>query len=180
MTRTSHTDRRGFTLIELVIVIAIIALIVTVSISSYFSYRKSISLSLAVDSLQSAVKSVQQQARSGKGSVPMCYGILLQSGKPVRLVTAEYKDASSAVNQSEFSCNLATEKVGQTVSLMEGIQVGIESDQSVYAIPPRGELSATSTGAGQSSISFALQYGADTSKVAQVTLQLPFGILEKN
>lgn len=177
----SHTDRRGFTLIELVIVIGIIGLIVVMSITSYFSYRKSISLSLAVDSLQSAVKSVQQQARSGKGmvngkSVPLCYGIVLKDGQPVRFVTAEYKDASNSVNQSEFPCNLSTEKVGKSVNLMEGVQVAIESDRSVYAIPPRGEFMTSS---GQSSISFALQFGADTSKAIPITMRLPFGILEK-
>lgn len=184
MKSIAQTDRKGFTLIELVIVIAIVAVIVVMSFASYASYRKSISLSLAVDSLQSAVKSVQQQSRSGKGmlngaSVPLCYGLLLEKGKPVRYVTATYKDASNSVNASEFPCDLSTANIGRQVDLMEGIQVAIDSDATVYAVPPQAELFATSISAGTSILHFQLQYGADASKAAGVKMSLPFGALEK-
>lgn len=168
----SHT--RGFTLIELVIVIAIIALICVMAFSSYASYRKSIALSLALDSLQSAVKNVQQQARSGVAVQPLCFGLSFRSGASVRYVTAKY-DAKS----SNACVGLVSES-SRPVDLMENIVVGGDGVNTIiFALPPHGELIAVPSLLSNNPFSFAIQFGADTSKQIRVNMSLPFGSMEK-
>lgn len=181
----------GFTLIELVMVIGIIAIIVVFSVSSYSSYRKSITLSLAVDSLQSAVKQIQQQARSGKvladGTTP-CYGLRLEDGQPVQFVTAVYQKGSEKSNAAaEQAC--LQEKLGGEISLMNGVNVtgvtgatgaGSSINMRVFAIPPRGELVVSGLDPNASTIHFRLQFGSDSSKWIGVKMSLPFGILQRD
>lgn len=166
---------QGFTLIELVVVMGVIALIAVFSLSSYFSYRKSIALSLAVDSLQSAVKTIQQQARSGKAvdGKPACYGLQFVEDQTVRLVTATYQ-------QNATSTDVCVQPVvGNVVNLMEGIRVQ-NMNAFVYALPPRGELISTYASPDTSGIlHLKLQFGNDASQWIGVKMSLPFGVLQK-
>ncbi len=173
--RKNHS---GFTLIELLIVIGVIAVIVAFSLLSYSSYRKSIALSLATDSVQSAVRSIQQQARSGKGidgGKPACFGLRFHQGKPIVMITGVYKNILN--NAGESLCSKVKES-SIPISLTEQISVDIESDTDIFAIPPRGELFRLG-GDPTSSVSMKLYFMNDLAKFVQVNIGIPFGAVQR-
>ncbi len=172
--RKSHP---GFTLIELLIVIGVIAVIVAFSLLSYSSYRKSIALSLATDSVQSAVRSIQQQARSGKGidgGKPACFGLRFYKGKSIVMITGVYKNI---LNSGESLCSQVKESPNP-ISLTEQISVDIESDTDIFAIPPRGELFRLG-GDPTSSVTMKLYFMNDLAKFVQVNIGIPFGAVQR-
>ena len=58
-------NKKGFTLIEILIVIAIVGMLSTLAISGYMSYRKTALLDFAADSLISQITEMQENAAHG-------------------------------------------------------------------------------------------------------------------
>lgn len=114
--------KSAFTLVEMIIVIALIALMAGVAISNFGSARQQATLDLATDLVVSTIKQRQQLAKSGRttfsdssqghGSSVMCYGLVFypstsQGEKAVELLEAPYKALDPTLNQADF-CDFST------------------------------------------------------------------------
>ena len=123
--------RPAFTLVEMIIVIALIALMAGLAVTSFGSARQQAALDLATDLLVSTLKQQQQLAKSGKtafadssenhGSSVMCYGLVLhpstaQNEAAVEILQAPYKALDPTVNQADF-CDFSEIKVLPMVKL---------------------------------------------------------------
>ncbi len=68
--------KKGFTLIEILLVIALVAILSTLAVSGYLQYRKAALLSLSVDSMVSQINEFKSKAVYGtfEDEIPKCFG----------------------------------------------------------------------------------------------------------
>lgn len=89
-------QRKAFTLIEMLVVIAIVGILALLAISSYGVARQQARRDIAVDSLVSALRSQQTLAKSGRIDADedarnRCYGMLFMLDEPyVQYVESDY------------------------------------------------------------------------------------------
>lgn len=99
--------RRGFTLLEVIIVITIVAMMAVFAISSYGSARTRAKLDLITDLLVSTLKQQQNLAKSGKDLD--CHGLVFDMDaaeeERVQLVQAPYVSVSG--NNADF-CDMTS------------------------------------------------------------------------
>ncbi len=80
--------KKGFTLIEMLIVLVIIGLLAAMAVSSFGSARKRARLNIAVDSIASMIKQQQGKAKTGRQTADgssgqsSCYGMVFQKTAP--------------------------------------------------------------------------------------------------
>ena len=107
-------SRRGFTLIEVLVVITIVAILAVLAVSSYGVARRQAKLSIVTDTVMTVLRQQQSLAKSGRsgstltGQVPTCYGMVFAKTAPyIQTVQAPYisVDESIDVNKSDF-CDL--------------------------------------------------------------------------
>jgi len=104
----------AFTLIEILIVLAIVSILAIVAISSFGLARQKARMDITADALVNLFKQQQSLARSGVGSVPMCYGIYFKIDDPAQVyaVAAPYiaVDASVDATKADF-CDIRRDKL---------------------------------------------------------------------
>lgn len=107
-------SRRGFTLIEVLVVITIVAILAVLAVSSYSVARRQAKLSIVTDTVMTVLRQQQSLAKSGRSGssltdqVPTCYGMIFSKTDPyIQTVQAPYisVDESIDVNKSDF-CDL--------------------------------------------------------------------------
>ena len=87
---------KGFTLIEIVIVLGIASILMAVGFSAFTSYRKSESLSKDTDLVVSVLQQARSQTLTGKNAT--AYGVHFESGA-VTLFTGSAYTAGASSNQ---------------------------------------------------------------------------------
>lgn len=68
MKRYSIHNKKGFTLVEIVVVLTIILILISISLAAFFSARKQNELSTEIDKLSFAIEQARATALNGKGS----------------------------------------------------------------------------------------------------------------
>jgi prepilin-type N-terminal cleavage/methylation domain-containing protein len=112
-------ERKAFTLIELLIVVAIIGILTVVVVSSYGTVRQKAKMDLIADTLISSIKTQYDSAKSGKGE-STCYGIYFngvgESGSAagsgwaqVQIVKAPYVAVSTEGDMADY-CDIFKNK----------------------------------------------------------------------
>lgn len=73
-------SRGGFTLIEIIVVMAIVAVLSTLSIAGYLQYRRSAIIDLSADGIVSQINSQRDKAALGiyKGQTAKCFMVLFE------------------------------------------------------------------------------------------------------
>ena len=102
----NFASKSGFTLIELIIVMAIIGIMSVTAIGSYSQVRASAELSLQVDEIVSELRKVQAKSRNSENN--KCIGIRFDNSKDntgIFYTEAEYKNPIS-------KCGVENQKFG--------------------------------------------------------------------
>jgi len=93
------SKKKGFTLIEMLIVISIIGMIMLVGVSSYGLVRKKVKLDVVTNSLQSTIVEARDKTRSGfyeqsdvdiSKAKSLCFGFLLKKGEFIKPIKTDY------------------------------------------------------------------------------------------
>jgi len=194
MLSKSHKSGLGFTLIEIMIVVFIIALLSTAAVGGYTRYRKISLLEIAADNIVSTIYQARDRASHGvasslsQGSV--CYEIYFdknaETGKNLMKVSSDFdakkKWDENSKNWTNGICEGINEQ-GESVDLddlvvIEKISVnGGDIDKcSILFAPPDGKISTT-CGSGED-LSILINYGeeADTSYQRIIKFDLKSGI----
>jgi prepilin-type N-terminal cleavage/methylation domain-containing protein len=150
------TDRPAFTLIEILVVIAIVAMMAVIAIANYGSVRQGAKMDYTADALVNLVNQQQSAARSGKmvadadvEGKTVCYGVIFSKEKPyVQTVQAPYISVDIKIDQNNADfCNMK-ESVptpfeqfeDNTVSKIEKFGLPV-SDITIMFRPPEARIS---------------------------------------
>jgi len=151
-------SRRGFTLIEILVVITIVAILAVLAVSSYGVARRKAKLDIVTDTVVSILRQQQSLAKSGRSGgdlekvSPTCYGMIFSEKEPyIQTFQAPYisVDESIDVNKSDF-CDLRESSYKpQTFNELENFTVSkisvFGSEKTDYMIafrPPEARVSA--------------------------------------
>lgn len=95
-----YSKKKGFTLVEILIVLAVISMVVLIGVSSYGTVRKKIRLDIAANSLQSTIVEARDKTRAGyyssedsvsvSDSASICFGFSIKKGEFVNFLSAGY------------------------------------------------------------------------------------------
>lgn len=149
--------KKGFTLIELTMIMAIIGIMTSVGIMSFNSSRKSVTLKSAQDDVISAIKLAQNYALQGKmptnGDIAKKYGFRFINNNTYRIFYC-------TVNTAACENNSIEQILVEEQTLKNEVILGIPSSQTVitFTIPSANiDMPDVST--------FPLQYSAITKHV---------------
>lgn len=124
--------RQGFTLIEMLIVLTIIAVLAVVSVSSYDVVRRQARLQVIGDTLVSTLKEQQNLARSGKTSALdalstdrqlMCHGMRFEKNGAVEVVEAPFVGVDTTIRSDKSNFCLMNKAKKTPMTLQEKFSV---------------------------------------------------------
>lgn len=177
-------SRRGFTLIEIMIVVFIIALLSTAAVGGYTRYRKISLLELAADNIVSTIYQARDSVKMGKtgvsGEAAKCYGVVFDknSDSPVSKVSVGFDLIKKWKNGKwvDGSCESA-EGGGEPIDLEDLVIIEkISADETdraecdILFSPPSGEAS-TSCGDAVKELSFLIKYSEEVDESYQRTIK---------
>jgi len=183
----------GFTLVEMMIVVFIIALLSTAAVGGYNRYRKISLLELAADNIVSTIYQARDSTKMGstvgvaEGASSMCYGVLFDmNNKPfVSKVSSKFNAVKEWENGKwvDGLCESAGDGVAidlDNLVVIEKISVdGVDApvECSILFAPPEGEISTTCADIGEE-LSIFINYGeeADESYKRTIKFDLKSGI----
>lgn len=142
---------KGFTLIEMIIVMAIIGVLALASVSSYSVVQRRARLDIALDTLISTLKEQRDKARAGgqnTDSSLSCYGLFFHkqdADRAVEVVSMRYVAVDKNKNRADF-CDPALSFIKKNPDITQNIPVkhitlGNEENISSLALffkPPLG------------------------------------------
>jgi len=148
-------SQKGFTLIEMLIVIFIIGLLALMSVGAYTHYRKSAMVNLAADNVVSLLYKARQEVKSGKvfdeeeGSKCRGLNISVNDGEDgaedfggIKAVEMDYSSVKVLVKWVETGCvdESAVEMAVDLDDLVKVSEVSPEGNYTLMFVPPEGEF----------------------------------------
>lgn len=153
--------KKGFTLVEMLIVISIVGLLATISIGEYTRFRKVSVLDLAADGIVASINDARDSAKfgrvGGEGAGSICYGVKFvagaDAGTGITKITSTFDNTKSwSKNDGRWErggCEVDNVADGASLDLGNGIVVESINDSDVETCsllfsPPNGDLDAYS------------------------------------
>ena len=151
----------GFTLVEILVVIAILAVLAAVGIGAYSLSKRTITLDLEAEKIVSALHEMRNKSKIRTG----CFGIAFKRGEPARVVEAEYKNPAAGCGQIEET---KTFRLGGAL---------FDTTATVLFSPPDGKMTFKET--EDQTLSVMLSFNGDYSVAEKITLDRATGRIEK-
>jgi len=147
--------RKAFTLIEILIVVAILAILTLTVIANYSGARQKAKIDVVTDTLISVLKEKQSNSKNGKGGsgeTSLCYGLMFQTAGSlyVQELQADYFSVNPDINpnKADFCDTRPGYLTQKQFDLMEDYKIkeinafGIDKDSYVIMFrPPEGRIS---------------------------------------
>lgn len=128
MSTHAHKKDHGFTLIEIIVVIAIIMIFAAVSAGGFSAMRRTVALDISTDTIVNTLNALRGESQRGTS----CSGMQFQAGSTPKKITALYSNATR-------SCNLSSLQESPFIWNHDST---IESDLTILFAPPRGTMVA--------------------------------------
>lgn len=165
MQNRTYVKKKGFTLIEILLVISIISVIVLLGVSSYSIVRKKVRLDIAANSFESIITEARDSTRSGyyreNGNVSeapsVCFGFSVEQDEYIQLLETTYdrleRDTKCSRNQQDIS-ELSIGDIDENIEIKQVELFGNEATEqiTVFFRPPDGEPEILKTGIDQNAI----------------------------
>lgn len=148
-----RSKKKGFTLIEILIVLAIISLVVLLGISSYGIVQKKVRLDMAANSVQSIIAEARDKTKAGYyesaddvfEAKSLCYGFKAYPGGGVELLSTPYNQLgiNRKCSLSENDIRIVKQPETLTDIVIKKIDAfGIEQADPVVVFfrPPKAEV----------------------------------------
>lgn len=150
---TYISKKKGFTLIEILIVLAVISMVILLGVSSYGVVRKKIQLDLAANSLASSIVEARDKTRAGyydegvpeiADAASRCFGFVIKKGEFIKPLTTDYdrlaQKGSQCDKQNAKQLYIIDEEKSIVVKdiLLYGNDAGEEIE--VFFAPPNANI----------------------------------------
>ena len=148
-----ESKKKGFTLVEILIVLTVISMVVLIGVSSYSVVRKKVKLDIAVNYLQSTIVEARDKTRAGyyqgadseiADAASLCFGFIVKEGEFVTPLTANYdrlkQEGSQCDIQNAIQLKLLDQEKDIVVKdlLFYGNDIGEEIQ--IFFAPPDGNI----------------------------------------
>jgi len=189
---TVNSKKKGFTLVEILIVLTIISLVVLLGFSSYGFAQKKIRLDIAANSVQSLISEARDKTKAGYyesssdavEAKSLCYGFKAYPGGGVELLTTPYDPIKTTEKCSLNLNNIIVVKKPETsndIILKKVEMFGAEQADPVIVFfqPPNAEIEFTSMNLTSDPV-MKLNVGYSNSDNIQDQRQVVFNVLTGN
>ncbi len=167
-----QNNKKGFTLVEMLVVIAIVGMMSTLAIGGYIGYRKEVLLDLTVDNFISQLNQMQSRASYGEGE-GSCYGVyFVDEGafftpksfiQPFEGKKVWDVDGWKYVGCPDPDLDILEDLGWEDQIVVKSVE-GVDRDFFVRALPPEGKLEANLQDVLQKQLTLVIGYvGAEGS-----------------
>jgi prepilin-type N-terminal cleavage/methylation domain-containing protein len=148
--------RPAFTLIEILVVVAIVAMLAVVAIANFGTVRQSVKMDYTADALVDLINLQQNKARSGRQETdsagtgePLCYGVGFSMDKPyVQVIQAQYVSVDMNIDPTNADfCNMQNSTAAPFEQFEDNKLTGIEkfgiaaNEMTIMFRPPEARIS---------------------------------------
>lgn len=143
--------KKGFTLVEILVVLAIIAGLLVLSVSSYSVARKKIQLDVATSDIESFIAEARDRARSGfyddsgnpEEAQSLCFGVKVKVDESVEMLQTTYNRLaldSKCVLQDVKTIKQTEQNDGISVKEIHQFDVDAPDEFYFFFRPPYAEI----------------------------------------
>lgn len=162
--------KKGFTLIEILVVIGIIVMLATIGLGVFSGARRNLTLDLETEKLIAAM----QLLRTASQTQSLCVGLRFERNKSPQKITAPYRNRVQKCDPNETREAFPWPKEIAIADL--ALDETSRNELSVWFIPPQGNLQFKP--AGESAV-FTLSITSPTMISKKILLHAPTGRIEK-
>lgn len=146
MNNLRNSKKKGFTLVEILIVLAIISTVVLLGVSSYSIVRKKIRLDIAVNNVESIIAEARDRTKAGYhelGGRPFCFGFQIEQGKFIDSLQTSYNRLED-IKCSRAETDKKKRRIGEIDEGVEIKEIELlgnleENEVLVFFIPPNAK-----------------------------------------
>ncbi len=153
MKKTS-SKKKGFTLIEIMIVLGVISMVILLGVSSYGVARKKVKLDIAANSLHSTIVEAREKTRAGyydktdnniAEAVSLCFGFTLKSGEFIQPLYTPYdrlaeKGSRCDVNKARPVSGRAGHDYDIVIKEIQLYGNEVDEEVTVFFAPPDARI----------------------------------------
>lgn len=164
--KSTNRSKSGFTLVEMLVVIAIVSILAIVAVSSYTRYRKASLVELAAQNIVANLYEARDSVKYGKATdsdFSKCRGLLISTkdGVGIQKMTADFKSEKIFKEGKWVSGDCSSDSSGfvsepiDMDDFVNVVSVGIGEELAIWFMPPNAETNL------EGDAVVLLQYGED-------------------